>query len=389
MNPIPLGDALAIASTGLMLGVALMSLVQLTLGHRGPPSVTWLAVTVGAILAMGLGDRSSQLGADAIYRALQPFSDAALLVIGPALWLYVRQMGDAPASQRHRWLPAVLHLVPAASLWLLLAVVALISAPEPRETHRSLDEIVILLPIAAQLVAYAVALGFRVAAIRRRTMAYYSDLQGRDLAWILVMTLLYVAGVASWILTWRWTVSASNALTALFVAAATAWLGIRGSRQRVVVPDATPPPAPAAAPAPAPYSKARLPDARAGEIGLRLAAAMNEDKAYLESDLTLAELAARVGATTHELSQYFSLHEQQSFYDFVNRCRVEAVKATMLRPASARRPLIEVALECGFGSKSAFNSVFKRFTGMSPTDYRNGLPGTAARPMPGPSRPTG
>jgi len=367
----------------------LMSLVQLTLGHRGPPSIAWLVVTLAAIIAMGLGDLSSQVGAITLYRVLQPFADSALLVIGPALWLYVRQLGSAPPAMRLYWLPAVLHLVPAALLWLLLVVIAIIEPPEPRALNRSLGEIVILLPIAAQLVAYAIALAFRVAAIRRRTMTYYSDLQGRDLAWILVMTLLYVAGVASWILTFRWTVSASNALTALFVAAATAWLGIRGSRQRVaIVPEPEPAP-PAPAPSIEPYGKARLADSRATEIGTRLTAAMNSDKVYLESDLTLAELASLVGATTHELSQYLSVHEQQSFYDYVNRRRVEAVKATLLRPASARRPLIEVALECGFGSKSAFNSVFKRFTGLSPSDYRNGLPGTAGRPMPGPSSPTG
>jgi AraC-like DNA-binding protein len=116
---------------------------------------------------------------------------------------------------------------------------------------------------------------------------------------------------------------------------------------------------------------------------------MHDDKAYLECDLTLAELAARVGASAHELSQYLSVHEQKSFYDYVNQRRVDAVKATLLRPASSRRPLIEIALECGFGSKSTFNAAFKRFTGLSPTDFRRGLPGTAARTAPAPSRPTG
>lgn len=389
MSPSPLAQAVAIGSTGMMLGVAFMAVAQLTVGHRGPPSNVWLRVTLGAVIAMGLGDLTSALGALGIYRVLQPFADSALLVIGPSLWLHVRQLGATGSNARRGWFPALLHLAPAALLWLLLAAIAVFFPAEPPETDRSAGEIVILLPIAAQLLAYAIALAIRAAALRRRAMSYYSDLQGRDLAWIVVMTLLYVAGVASWILTWRWSVAASNVLTASFVTAATAWIGIQGPRQRPVSATETVTETAPAVSAGEPYGKARLPDDRAQEIGARLQTAMHTDKAFLEADLTLAELASRVGATTHQLSQYLSLHEQQSFYDYVNRWRVEAVKATLLRPASARRPLIEVALECGFGSKSAFNAVFKRFTGLSPSEFRRGLPATAARPQREPSSPAG
>ena len=53
--------------------------------------------------------------------------------------------------------------------------------------------------------------------------------------------------------------------------------------------------------------------------------------------------------------------------------RIDAVKATLARPQSARRSLLEIALECGFGSKSTFNAVFKKSTGLSPTAYRASL----------------
>jgi AraC-like DNA-binding protein len=396
----PVAESLAIASTGLMLGVAVMATLQIAIGHRGPTSVAWLQVIAAAVIAMGLGDLSAQLGATDAYRLLEPFADSALLSIGPALWLYVRQWGDSRASTRRRWLTAALHHAPAVFFCVLLLVGAMRDAPELPGSHRSAAELVILAPIAAQLIAYAVALAMRIVAIRRRALSYYSDMEDRDLAWILVMTLLYTAGVLAWILTWRWTLASSNALTGLIVAAATGWLGIRGSRQRATVTlQAAPEVEPATSDPPDPrivgdaasqtasdtvsatasYSKARLGDDRAGHIRSRLAAAMSEDKAYLESDLTLAELASRVGATPHQLSQYLSVHERQSFYDYVNLWRVEAVKATLLRAGAARRPLMEVALECGFGSKSAFNTVFKRVTGSSPSAWRDGLPGSAAR----------
>ncbi len=374
-----LQDALAIASTALMVGIAVMAMVQLALGGRDRPSTLWLLVTLAAVAAMGAGDLASQMGLNRLYRVLQPFSDTALLVIGPALWLYLREVSEGPRVHPRRLTGAAVHLMPAALLCLLLLFGAVFEAPEPQTTHRTIGEIVILLPIACHLIGYAVACAIRVANIRRQTKAYYSDLDDRDLSWLIVMTTLYAAGLAAWILTWQWSVSASNALTGLFTAVATGWMGIRGSRQRVAVAPEVIDEITIDAPAPAPYSKARLPEALAQGLGARLQAAMREDKAYLESDLTLGELARRLEVTAHQLSQYLSMHERQTFYDYVNGWRVDSVKATLMRPGSHRRPLLEIALECGFGSKSAFNSVFKKSTGLSPSEYRAGLPGTAAK----------
>ena len=101
---------------------------------------------------------------------------------------------------------------------------------------------------------------------------------------------------------------------------------------------------------------------------------MARDKPFLENDLTLADLARRVDATPHQLSQLFSQHLQETFFDHINRHRVDAVKATLARPQAAGRPLLEIALECGFGSKSAFNDAFRRRTGMNPSEYRRRQP---------------
>ena len=59
-----------------------------------------------------------------------------------------------------------------------------------------------------------------------------------------------------------------------------------------------------------------------------------------------------------------------SFYDYVNGLRVEAVKATLARPQSNGRSVLDIALECGFGSKSTFNAAFRKATGMAPSAYR-------------------
>ena len=128
------------------------------------------------------------------------------------------------------------------------------------------------------------------------------------------------------------------------------------------------------------YARSALADDTAQALRTRLQHVMDSDQPFLENDLTLADLAQRVGATPHQLSQLFSQHLGETFFDFINRHRVDAVRLTLSRPQAAGRPLLEIALECGFGSKSTFNDTFRRLTGMSPGAYRRQQPGAAAKP---------
>lgn len=92
------------------------------------------------------------------------------------------------------------------------------------------------------------------------------------------------------------------------------------------------------------------------------------EKWYLQEDLSLNELAQLLGVKPNTLSQVINVATNDNFYDFVNRFRVEAVK--QLLPHS-RESVLQVAFECGFKSKSTFNACFKKFTGYTPTQYRN------------------
>ncbi|OJJ21185.1 hypothetical protein BKI52_11500 [marine bacterium AO1-C] len=95
---------------------------------------------------------------------------------------------------------------------------------------------------------------------------------------------------------------------------------------------------------------------------------INTEKWYLQEDLTLTELAQLLEIKPNILSQVINTATQDNFYDFVNRFRVEAVK--QLLPHS-RESVLQIAYQCGFKSKSTFNACFKKFTGYTPTQYRN------------------
>jgi AraC-like DNA-binding protein len=100
---------------------------------------------------------------------------------------------------------------------------------------------------------------------------------------------------------------------------------------------------------------------------------MAEKKPYLDADLSLSSLAKEMKMTRGHLSQLINNGLGENFYDFINRHRVEEVKKLMADPDKANFSLLGIAFEAGFKSKSSFNLIFKRFTGLTPTGYRKNL----------------
>ncbi len=97
---------------------------------------------------------------------------------------------------------------------------------------------------------------------------------------------------------------------------------------------------------------------------------MNTHKPYLNSELTLTDLARSLNVSRSQLSALINEGIGDNFYDFINKYRVEEVKRLMVDPAAKNYNLLGIALEAGFKSKSTFNLIFKRFTGLTPTEYR-------------------
>lgn len=117
------------------------------------------------------------------------------------------------------------------------------------------------------------------------------------------------------------------------------------------------------------YLKSALTPDMQTTIHHQLIQIMEVQNAYLNPDLTLAELAKLLDVHPNHLSQVINSAEGKSFYDFVNRKRVEAFKKRALLPESQKYTITALAYECGFNSKTAFYRNFKNLTGQSPSDY--------------------
>lgn len=121
------------------------------------------------------------------------------------------------------------------------------------------------------------------------------------------------------------------------------------------------------------YQKSGLAEAEAQNYLKNLLQMMETDKPYLNSDLTLRDLAGKLSMSTHNLSEILNTRLNQNFYDFINRYRIEEVKRRLAEGESEKYNLIAIAFDSGFNSKSAFNTIFKKQTGTTPSQYRKQL----------------
>lgn len=118
------------------------------------------------------------------------------------------------------------------------------------------------------------------------------------------------------------------------------------------------------------YERSGLTKEKARALHQKLIHLMETDKPFTDSSLKLNQLARLVGATPNYVSQVINEENQQNFYDFVNWYRIEEAKQMIQDPANEQVTLLSIAYDVGFNSKSAFNTAFKKYTGMTPSQFR-------------------
>ena len=96
--------------------------------------------------------------------------------------------------------------------------------------------------------------------------------------------------------------------------------------------------------------------------------AIEQDEIYLDPEITLDQLASKIACTPRQVSRVINHHYQQNFFEFINFYRVERAKKLLITQPTL--PMLEVMDQAGFSSKSAFNRFFKKYTQMTPTQFR-------------------
>lgn len=113
----------------------------------------------------------------------------------------------------------------------------------------------------------------------------------------------------------------------------------------------------------------RLSDAVVEKLSAHLQQLMETDKLFLDNELTLPVVAEKLGITIHDTSYLINQATGSNFYHFINQYRVEEAKRLLISSSIDELNMIGIAFAAGFNSKTTFNTAFKKWTGVSPTDY--------------------
>lgn len=314
-----------------------------------------------------------------LFRMSFPFQ---LLAI-PAFYLYAVALTtpDFRIERKH-----AVHLLPFAVGVVWYGAVLVWGGPSPFELGTALDRELYARTVVKLLVMipYLILVRRQVQTFAREVKQHVSDTSPFRLNWLRTLLVLAGASVAVDVLDVAtgpsiplWYLTPGVSLISLIVLS---YLSMRVSpiftsevhrKQEESVPDVVLPQAEAEE-VPIDASPGRLPDAELEKQKERLTGIVVAKSLYLNPDLRLSDLADAMGVRPYRVSQILNQGLHTSFYDLINQYRIEKAQELLTSPAADRLNLLGVAMESGFRSKSVFNEVFKKTTGKTPSQYRDG-----------------
>ncbi|NJN26477.1 MAG: helix-turn-helix transcriptional regulator [Cyclobacteriaceae bacterium] len=101
------------------------------------------------------------------------------------------------------------------------------------------------------------------------------------------------------------------------------------------------------------------------------------EKPFLKPELSIQELADGMKWPRHYITDTLKNRLNKNFFTLINDYRIAEVKMYLANSEHINRPVLEIALACGFNSKSSFNAIFKEYTGLTPSEYRKQQQGLA------------
>ncbi|OJJ15935.1 hypothetical protein BKI52_37080 [marine bacterium AO1-C] len=101
-----------------------------------------------------------------------------------------------------------------------------------------------------------------------------------------------------------------------------------------------------------------------------------EQALYKEEGISLARVAQKIDTTDKKLSELLNKELNTNFYDYLNSCRVGVFKERVMQGDAKQITLLAIAYESGFQSKATFNRIFKKHTGLTPSQFKKQVEST-------------
>jgi len=299
------------------------------------------------------------------------------LVQGPFLLIYVASLINEDQKFNKLFL---LHFIPALSYYILLSPIMLLPASE--KLHYVFEVLSVKTPLYFDVFDILVNISGPVYIIwslivlkkhYRHIKETFSYTEKINLKWlrnlILGMVIIWIAVLFTNFIDENIGSTIIFSSVSLFVFL----IGYFGIRQGVIFTDPMENAKPNSLETKEKYQKSPLNANQSQSILDRLLLFMKEEKPYLESKLTLPQLANRFDTNPNYLSQVINEKLNQNLYDFINKYRVEEFKKRLKNKDAPNYTLFGHAQNSGFSSKSSFHEVFKKHTGQTPSQYQSRL----------------
>ncbi len=390
---------------GAIQGLALACVLFYLANTQKNQPLVWLACFVGAFSLLVLSDVLLQTRAILELPHLYLIFDFLIFWLGPFAYAYVRAMLGYQSWHLRQW---QLHLLPGLLIQAFIVPQLWVGT---KEKHAIILSDLAITPDHSPnflvLIAGLLALAYLIASLLL-IRSYWRDLESQfsntdryKLSWLAQLMAFCSVLWAFWMLSIVWGYLWADLLAQFGLAIGVYSLGYCGLRQpqlwsslegnkhkynqvsnAFVISHATKrqsSPIQLVEESPK-YLKSGISPEELASIGGKLNALMQSELAFLEPELSLSELAKRIGISQHSLSQTLNVHFRQSFFEYINALRVQEVQRCFADPAYANQSILEIALASGFSSKATFNATFKRLTGLTPSASRIQLANRQALP---------
>lgn len=119
------------------------------------------------------------------------------------------------------------------------------------------------------------------------------------------------------------------------------------------------------------YKTAGVSENESAELFTALENLMQNEKIFLDPNLTLALIGKRLKVSNQKLSMTINSRSNSNFNEYVNKYRVEHAKGILKDANLSNLSIAAIAYDSGFNSLSSFNGAFKKNTGKTPSAFRN------------------
>ena len=117
------------------------------------------------------------------------------------------------------------------------------------------------------------------------------------------------------------------------------------------------------------YSSSALTEEHKKNIMDNIVNFMEEEKLYLENDMTITKLSDRLNISRTYVSQVINEKFDKTFSNLINAYRIKEARKLLSEEANKIYTIDSISKSVGFNSTNAFNKAFKKFTGVTPSNY--------------------